>query len=252
MDQFTHTENKTGSSASIKYGDPGYLNNFFHAKMKKPGMPQMVTSSVRPILQTERKEDGKNAWRRTYKWFTNKYLPLLEEMNGHQPLDEDIIEWLNNYLFFLIAHDKYNSIPPNAVPAVCKFANDISTRFQAPRPKCLITPTSHVVWYSMVLLGENGRVFPFSGEAFANALSDLFGRKINSMTLYRIRDTLLDANCITQVEKGLRGGKCGTYKLNNEFHHLWENLGIMPKEGSSPISAEEIKKMFPWIFQAAN
>lgn len=211
-------------------------------------MPSRVTRRFRGKIREERARDLAEAPNRVFDWFANELLNEYTATNK-MPLSDEAIEWLSSFLIKLIEDDKYYLIPPDAVPRVCKFANDITANFLAKRPPISLTTFYSIIWYAMLVLGADGREFAFSGEAFANALTEILGQTIQSPRVYRIRDCFLAAGLIIQCKQGHRNGNCETYKLKDEYINCWKELGSNPLNGSTPITAKEIMDMFPWIFQ---
>jgi len=253
MNELTQSDLEAQAPIQLKPGTPGYLNNYLQSFMRRKSMPRGITGSLREKLQYERKRNECEAGKRTYRWFCKEYLPTMENINK-QPLSDDVIEWMNNFLIWLIQEDKYRHKPSDAVLQVSKFANRIFTDYYTSKgmPIILRNPTAIHTWYCMLLLGADGQVFPLSGEAVAKALTELFGKKVHSPTVYRIIDSIRLSGYVTQIQRGEAQGRCGTYKLRDDLHKSWEKLGSTPHDGNSPITADEIRKMFPWIFQTAD
>ena len=248
MDQFTSSLNKQQAPVLLKPGDPGFYDKCFHANMKASRMPHGVTSKFRKKIQEERARNPTVCFQRTYEWFLNDLLPHLEDLNK-ESLSDEVKEWLGSFLFKLLEDDKYYLIPADAVPKVCKFANNIATNFQAKRPPISLTSLYCIIWYAMLLLGADGREFAFSGQAFSEALTETLGQTIQSMRVYRVIKCFLGTGLIVQCKKGRKYGSCGTYRLKDEFKYSWEELGANPIIGDKAITAKEIQDMFPWIFQ---
>lgn len=248
MDQLTSSLNKQGASVMPKRGDPGFLEYVYQSYMKAHRMTRLITSRFREKIREEREKDVANANERTYEWFLNEFLPHREKENkGH--LSDEVKEWLSSFLIKLLDDDKYCLIPPDAVPKVCKFANNIATNFLAKRPPISLTSLYCIIWYAMLLLGAEGREFAFSGQAFSEALTETLGKKIHSMRVYRVLNCFRGAGLIVQCKEGHKCGNCGTYRLKDEFKYSWEVLGSNPIIGDKAITAKEIQDMFPWIFQ---
>lgn len=247
MDQFTPDRTEPDTVILTKSNVPGQVEARFRHYMKIGQMPRMVTRTFRNKLYKEGQNGIVETFPQTQEWFAKSFLPLLEESNK-QPLSDEVIDWLTLYLLTLIEDDKYRNIPPDAVMRVSKFANDIATRFNSWQPPILTTNTGRIVWHSMVLFGANGREFAFSGEEFSKASTKLLGKQVHSMSVYRIIYTMLKAKLISQIKKGYKNGRCGTYKLADDYQHLWHELGCKPKDGNYPIADLDIQRMFPWIF----
>ena len=249
MDQFTHNQSKSRTTTLPAAGEPGWLDRCFHANMKAHRMPSGVTSRFRKEIQKEKARNITEAPQRIYDWFIKELLPEFKEINKKQPLSDEAIEWLSSFLVKLIDDDKYCLIPPDAVPKVCKFANNIATNFQPKKPPISLTSLYCIIWYAMLLLGADGREFAFSGQAFSEALTETLGEKIHSMRVYRVLNCFRGAGLIVQCKEGHKCGNCGTYRLKDEFKYSWEVLGSNPIIGDKAITAKEIQDMFPWIFQ---
>lgn len=250
MNELTSTNTDPHSQVQIRPDEPGYMDNLFRVYIKLKDIPRAVQKKFRTMIRQARGMSTCEAFPILYKWFRTKYLPYLCEKNK-EPLSDDVVEWLNSYLLDLYDHDKYRDIPDDAVQRVCEFAININTRYSVGEPYILISQTSRIIWLAMLLLGAGGRVFAFSGEAFAETLSHLTGHQVQSMTIYRIIKNIRSSGLITQIKKGRKLGSCGTYKLKDDRCRDWEKIGSTPRDGNSPITADEIRKMFPWIFQTA-
>ena len=248
MDQLTSSLNKQGASVMPKRGDPGFLEYVYQSYMKAHRMSRLITSRFRKKIREEREKDVAKANERTYEWFLNEFLPHREKENKRD-LSDEVKEWLSSFLIKLLDDDKYYLIPADAVPKVCKFANNIATNFKAKRPPISLTSLYCIIWYAMLLLGAEGREFAFSGQAFSEALTETLGQTIQSMRVYRVIKCFLGIGLIVQCKKGRKYGSCGTYRLKDDFKNSWEELGANPIIGDKAITAKEIQDMFPWIFQ---
>lgn len=177
-------------------------------------------------------------------------IAFIDDELGKSKVSDDEDEFLRNYFNILLGEETL--LPADSVEKVYRFAdNYINTYGPIQRP-AWVAKTYIRLYISALILGENGRTFPFAHHAFSEATQKVTPTKwLKVGSIQQFISQALRYNFMNIVEQGESNGRATLYCLVHQSDQLlWQNLGclLIDPPAAEMDSKIRIQKELPFIF----